>query len=544
MTWKFTLPGLNRPYPHWLFLALAIAAGGLRSDGGWLLFGMVFLGWFALRAEGFSAAGLRAPVMFFAWLLAAAVFSPDPAASAGIFAGYAVLGAVFFSSAAHEEGAAGWLGAVRAIGAAAAAFLLVQRAAAGPVTGFIGGNPNYSAAFCAAALPAALLAAAASGEKKRRLLNAALAVLLAAGLLASGSRGALLAAFTAACAGLYLAGFRRSMAVLMLAALAALVLLPREMLEGLFKFSDPRAFARPRLWAAALQAAAARPLLGWGPGLFERAFEIFKFPYFDGVSYFGHGTLHAHGELFNLAAEAGFPAALFFLAAAAGGLLCGGREKLPLKLGALAVFLQGSADMIFYSGAVGLLFWGSLGFAVSGGGASFAPAKRTRAALAALLLAALALAPAAGILSGQKDFLYSSYAEARSGKNKALTLALLRSVALDKPRDPFTAGAEGRALAAAGDFEGAAASFRYALALEPYYAAARVGLAGALGAAGRPGECSAELLRLEARPALSAVNDYQRALLAYDRAGLLKLKKDLCVKKKTGGATARSPKGR
>jgi len=350
-----------------------------------------------------------------------------------------------------------------------------------------------------------------------------------------------LAAFLAAAAGLYLSGHRRALAAL-LAATAGLTLLFPAALEGFFKISDPRAFARPRLWGAALEAAAASPLLGWGPGLFERAFEIFKFPYFDGISYYGHGTLHAHGELFNLAAEAGFPAALFFLLAAAGALR-GGIEKLPLRLAALAVFIQGATDIIFYSGAVGLLFWGSLGFANSGG-AVFSPDKKYRAALAALLLAGLLLAPSSGLPSGRRAFLASSYAEARSGKNPALTLALLRVSALDKPRDPFAAGAEGRALAAAGNFEGAAARFRAALALEPFYAGARLGLAGALGAAGRAGECAAELRAMEALPSLPARNDYQRALLDYDRAGFAKLKKDICVKKRTGGATAPGPKAR
>jgi len=533
----------SKPYPHGIFLALAVAAGGLRSDAAWLLFGVIFLGWFVLRAGALSSGGLRAPVLFFAWLLTAAVFSPDPAASAGIFAGYAVLGLVFFSASAQEEGANGWLTAVLVIGAAAAAVLLVQRVFLGGATGFIGGNHNYSAAFCAAAFPAALLAALTGGSGKEKIFKAALALLLAAGLAAAGSRGALLAAFLAASAGLYVSGRRRALAAFVLAGAAALALLPQGVLEGVLKFSDPRAFARPRLWAAALEAAAASPLLGWGPGLFERVFEIFKFPYFDGVSYFGHGTLHAHGELFNLAAEAGLPAALFFLLAAAGGLLRGATEKLPLKLAALAVFIQGAADMIFYSGAVGLLFWGSLGFAVSGG-AVFAPDKKRRAALAALLLAGLVLAPAAGLFGGRQVFLLRSYAEARAGKNPALTLALLRSVALDKPRDPFTAGAEGRALAAAGNFEGAAASFRAALALEPFYAGARIGLAGVLGAAGRAGECAAELRVLETAPALTARNAYQRALLEYDRADLAKTKKELCLKKRTGGATAPSRKAR
>jgi len=533
---------LARPYPQGVFLALAVAAGGLRSEAAWLVFGALFLVWFSLYARDLGSAGLRAPGLFFAWVLTAAIFSPDPAASAGVFAGYAVLGLVFFLASAHEEGGRGWLSFVLGIGAAAAAVLLAQKALGAGVTGLIGGNPNYSAAFCAAAFPAALLAALSGEVKKKKILNAALTLLLGAGIAASGSRGALLAAFLATTVGLYSSGYRRALAAV-LAGAAGLALLSPAALEGFLKFSDPRAFARPRLWGAALEAAAASPLLGWGPGLFERAFEIFKFPYFDGASYYGHGTLHAHGELFNLAAEAGFPAALFFLLAAAGGVLRGGAEKLPLRLAALAVFLQGVTDITFYSGAVGLLFWGSLGFAGSGGEVFVLDQKR-RVAIAALLLAGLALAPAAGLPGGRRAFLAHSYEEARSGGNPALTLALLRISALDKPKDPFTPGAEGRALAAAGNFEGAAARFRAALELEPFYAGARLGLAGALGAAGRAGECSAELRALETLPTVPPRDEYRRALLDYDRAGFVKLRKEICVKKKTGGATAPGRKAR
>jgi O-antigen ligase len=544
VTGKVSFSRLAGLGPHGIFLALAVAAGGLRSQSSWLVFGALFLGWSARSARGFGAGGPPAAAIFFSWLAAAAVFSPDPAASAGVFSGYAVLGLAFFSAAACKEGRQDWLAAVGAVGAAAAVVLLVQKISGQSVTGLIGGNPNYSAVFCAAAFSAALLSAVTTAGKKEKTLNYALALLLAAGLLASGSRGALLSAFLAAATGLYVSGRRRALAALILAGAAGLALLPPAYLEGFLKFSDPRAFARPRLWGAALEAAAARPLLGWGPGLFGRAFEIFKFPWFDGVSYFGHSTPHAHSEILNLAAEAGFPAAIFFLLSAAGGLLSGGPKNLPVKLCALAALIQGGTDMIFYSGAVGLLFWGSLGFACADGGPAFVGSKKLRAAVAALLLAGLAMGPAAGLFSGRGDFLARSYGEARRGRNQALELALLRSSALDKPKDPFIAAAAGRALAAAGDNEGALAGFKAALALEPFCAGARIGLAGALAAGGRLGECAAELRVLEAMPPAPARNAYQRALLSYDREDFEKLKKELCVKNKTGGATAPSRKTR
>ena len=162
---------------------------------------------------------------------------------------------------------------------------------------------------------------------------------------------------------------------------------------------------------------------------------------------------------------------------------------------------------------------------------------------AALLLLCLAAWPVFGHRPG-KNFEQETYAEAAGGQNTALSLAVLRRAELEKPKDPFAPEAEGRLLAAAGNFAGAAAKFRAALALEPFYGPARISLARALSAAGLYGECAAELDFLYGMPAVEARNEYQRALLAYDRAGLGKLKKELCVKKRTGGATAPARKTR
>ena len=545
-----------RPYAPAFFLVLAVAAGGLRSPAGWLAFGAVFLLWTALSPRGFSSAGLTAPVLFFSWLAAAALFSPSPAVSLSVFSRYAVFGLLFFYAASSEEGGSGWLVAVSGLGAAAAMIFIFQRISGHGPTGFIGVNPNYSAAFCAAAFPAAVLALSGTAGKKEKNYYSALALLLAAGIYVSLSRGAALAAFLSAAAGL---GFTRRwkwLAALFAVALAVAAFLPAAGLEGLFKFSDPRAFERPRLWGTALEAAAARPLLGWGPGLFGNVFEIFKFPYSDGISFYGHSALHAHSEILNLAAEAGFPAALFFLLTAAAALVSDGRceakfsvrsaiqreqenkKKLPLKLCALAVLIQGGTDMVFYSGAVALLFWGSLGFSAGGDPAlPVPPGGRIKIALLALCFAGLALAPAAAFLTRKQFFIARPYYKEQSGQNRALMLALARSSALDRPKDPFAAADEGRAFAAAGDIAGAGAAFGRALSLEPGFAGARLGLA-LVYAASRRVEACAELARLGKSPAAAPRNPYQRGLVYFDRPVAEKLKKDLCRKKKTGAAIA------
>jgi O-antigen ligase len=522
------------------FLALAIMSGGLRSPAQWLFFGALFLCWFVLWGAKPAASGPEAPLLFFAWLAAAALFSPEPLVSIGFFARYAVLGLLFFSAVSAEAGAGAWLLAVYGAGSVAALMFLMERGAGLPALGLIGGNPNYSAVFCAAAFPAATLGVSVPGGS-RRPAYALLALLLAAGIAASGSRGAALAAFLAVAAGLGLAGRWRWLGGLLVAAAAAAVFLPSPVWVGVLKFSDPRAFARPSLWGSALRAAAASPLLGWGPGRFDKVFEIFKFPYFDGVSFYGHSTLHAHGELFNLAAEAGFPAAAFFLLAAAQALVSGGVKKLPLKLCALAALLEGGVDMIFYSGAVALLFWGSLGY-----GAESRPAGKTRrplwAALAVCCLAGLALPSVQRFMDGSQAFAAAAYGEASAGNDPVLAMALLKSAQLDNPKDPFIAEAEGRGLAALGDLSGAGAAFNRALALEPGFAGAKLGLARVDAALGRSAQACSELP--VPYGGLEPDGRYQAAIAALDMKELERLKKEICSSRKTGGATAPGRKTR
>ncbi len=520
------------------FLLLAFSLGGLRSGPPWLFFSALFLPWLVFSRRGFSFSGSEAALMFFAWLGAAALFSTGPAASVYAVSKYAVFGLLYLSAASASEGEEAWVNAVLGLGAASAVVFLAQRLTGRPAVGLIGSNPNYSAVFCAAAFPAALLSALAAGTGKRKLLYAGFAVLAAAGAALSGSRGAAAAALLSSAAGLAASGRRRGLLALSVAALAAAALLPAHALETLLKLSDPRAFARPSLWAAALKAAASRPFFGFGPGLFAGAFELFKFPFFDGISYYGHYTPHAHSEVFNLAAEAGFPAMVFFLWTAASGLFKKGPAGLPVRLCALAVFIQGGGDMIFYSGAVSLLFWGSLGFSARGEGEARGAGKEQKAALALLCAAGLLLGPAAGAWNGKDGFLRFSAASA--GRNTALALAAARLGALEKPADPFSADREGRAAAAAGELDLAESAFRKALALEPFFAGAALDLSGLFAAEGRYAEACGGLARLEALPAAAPASDYQRELLAFDRAAAEKLKKDLCgkTKKRTGTATA------
>ncbi len=526
------------PYCHAFLLAAAFALGGLRSPWAWLAFGALLPACFLLARGQVRFAGLAAPALFFAWLAAAALFSTDPGVSAAACSRYAALGLLFFSAAASGQGEDAWLAAVLALGAVCAAVLLAQRLIGLPVTGLIGANPNYSAVFAAAAFPAAALGPALNATGRKKLLNAALCALLASGLAASGSRGAVLSALVSAAAGLAVCGRRRRLIILAGAVILTAGFLPGDYWEGLLKFSDPRAFARPHIWLAALKAAAARPFFGWGPGLFGEIFETFKFPYFDGAAFYGHSTLHAHSEVFNLAAEAGYPAAFFFLLAAVSVLASRGAKRLPVKLCALAVLLEGSVDMIFYSGAVGFLFWGSLGFAA--GGEAEGSGKRTPAALPALIcLAALAAAQVLGALAWRGDIYQRAAAvEAAGGENSALALALARRQALLNPKSAFMAEAEGRAFAAAGDAAGARGAFKRALALEPLFAQARLDLAELYSLSGDQAGARGQLALALRAPGPAPKNAYQSRLLSADPQSLERLEIKLWPKLKIGTVTA------
>lgn len=520
-------PEEAEPYLPGLLLVLAAALGGLRTAPLTLLFGAVFMAWFLRSGRPLIARGRECALLFFCWLGAASLFSYDINLSLPALARCGVFALLAFS--ARRTDGRGWLHGVMGLGLAAGLFFISQRALGLNVTGFIGANPNYSAIFAAAAFPAALLFGLEAAGRRRALFFA-LAGLLAAGILVSGSRGALAAAFIAGAAGLWFSNSRRAFWLFLLSAAGAAALVPASWLEGLLKFYDPRAFARPHLWGAALDAAAASPLLGWGPGLFEKAFEIFKFPYFDGITYYGHSTLHAHGELFNLAAEAGFPAALLFAAAAAYAVFAGGRRDLALKLVLLAALLQGAVDMVFYSGAVSLLFWGTLGILSAGepGPASVARAKR-------LLLAGAVLAGLASPL-----FLPFFTDKQSVAPYREAWLAQIRLDALKSPRSPVPAAAEGDSLLRAGDKAGAAAAYVRALALEPNFAQARLGLA----AAGGAGDACGELVLARRSAALKAETLYQKVIVFLDEKQANWLEKELCGKKKTGGPTAPGRKTR
>lgn len=536
-----------------LFLLLAAALGGLRELSGWAVFSALFIGYLLAFEKEFSFS-LTLPLgLLLVWLAAGLYFSPEPLNSFWHFSKYLVFLLFFaFLRARGEEAGKYWIGAVAALGGLAAAFALFERALGAAPAGIIGSNQNYGAAFMAAAL--AGCAAVWSGKSARAALPyGAAAALLFAGILAANSRGAFLAAAASVLFLLYLNKSRWGVLSLAGALLLAAAMLPSEHLNELLKLRDPRSFARLSIWKTAFEAIAAQPVFGCGLGLFERVFEFFKFPFFDGVSWYGHSTLHAHSEPLNLAAEAGLPAAALLAWAWCSGVFAGkgaapaGKLDLPLKIFAFALFAEAAVDVIFYSGAVQLCFFGTLGLLAPRAQAS---PERARAGRAALCLAALALAAALALRGGFERDSACAMAGAGPGPgaaclkrairfspgdaklraaavagalningNPARAAALADDAAYLYPKDPFLAQAAAEACFAGGDMPAAKDRLSRAVALEPNFLSARLGLVQLLAREKDKGAAAAEFEKLEKSMKTMkespprSVTDYDRALL-------------------------------
>ncbi|OGS53570.1 MAG: hypothetical protein A3J79_07305 [Elusimicrobia bacterium RIFOXYB2_FULL_62_6] len=559
-----------------VFLLLAAALGGLRDLSGWAVFSALFAG-YLLAFERNRSYSLTLPLgLLAAWLAAGLYFSPEPLNSFWHFSRYLLFMAFFaFARTRGEEAGKFWAGAVTALGCLAAAAALCERALGATPAGIIGANPNYGAAFMAAGLAGA--AACLPGKSgKDRLAYGGIVLLLAAGILAANSRGAFLAAAAAVCFLLWLKKGLVPALSLAGALVLAAALLPAEQLGWFLKLRDPRSLERIGIWTSALGGITAQPVFGSGLGLFERVFELFKFPFYNGISYYGHSTLHAHSELLNLAAEAGLPAAALLAWAWVAGVLRGkgagaGPRDAALKAFAVALFAQAAVDIVFYSGAVQLCFFGTLGLLAPRAPAEEGAGNRRgrawlylfAAALAAGLLlkrgferdSACASAPGAAgeaclkkalrFSPGDAGLRKSALAAALASGNFTRAAALADDLAFIYPKDPFLAEAAAEARYGGGDAAGARAGLIRALELEPDFLSARLGLAQLLAREKNGKAADAEFAKLdkaaqERRPRPKTA--YDSALLYLPQAAHDEMKK--WKKRSTGGTTVSTRKPR
>ncbi|MEI7529571.1 MAG: O-antigen ligase family protein [Elusimicrobiota bacterium] len=563
-----------------LFLLLAAALGGLRAWEALTAFSALFFIRIAFFDEDFSASGLGVWGLLALWLAAGLAFSPEPRNSFCQFSRYSMLFAFFiFSSRRGPAARRAWTGAVFFLGALAAVISLAEAALGLGPGGILGVNPNYAAAFMAAALAGSAALSAGAEGTRGKLRAAAGMALFSAGLLAVNSRGGILGAL----AGVFYVLWRRKALrpALYLAAGLLLVpaLLPKGQLAWLLKLGDPYSLERLKIWRTALDAIAAAPVFGAGPGLFERAFETFKFPFYNGISFYGHSTPHAHSELLNLAAEAGIPAACLLVwgwgraVFAADG---GDRWEPVLKAFAVALFAQAAVDIIFYSGAVQLFFFGTLGLLAAGSTRlADAPGARVRALslLLACWCAAFILrsgferdkgcaldeagAPAAReaclkkasvFAPGDAALLEAAIPLSLAVRgNYAYTAALAGEAALKRPRDPFPLFARAETFYLSGAIVPAKKELYGALALEPAFLRARLRLAWILAAEKNYRAAAVELSRIEGewgKNRAAPRTSYDSGLLALPEAPYAELRKEIWKKLPGGRTTALNRKTR
>jgi len=596
-----------RDYAPAFFLLLACLLSGLRSAFNWEVFTLVFFCWAVFfKKEGFTLPGGLWP-WFFGWLGITSIFSLEPLNSLSQFSKYLFF-AFFFSLTSHsaitsgwaphfgpfgKSGGRAWLCALFGAALVCAFVVLYQRLSGGGVYGIIGYNPNYSAAILTGAFAAAWVFMFSESSLRLKALYGLLAAVFLAGITASNSRGALFAATLAAAT--YLAVNKKWRVLLYLAAAFSLaaVIVPADWLYFLFKTGDSRSYARVWIWGSALKAAFSSPFFGFGPGLFERAFELFKFPYFNGISYYGHSTIHAHSEVLNLAAESGFPAAALFLGAVFYSVKEKSRDAFSaaMKLCALSLLVQGSFDMVFYSGAVSLLFFGSLGFAsggcakeAAGGESSQArmepeatgmPGSQSRfmSVIFGIVCVlgfvprivfdrdfSLAMRPGTDPAQSQmalrralffapcnKDLLLE-FASARllSSGNYAYAAAFVENAAVFCPKDPRFPYLAAEAFIYGGNAPSAYDRLEKTLALEPEFMAARVALARLLYSDGKLKTAAAQaaIAVTTASQNRRPYSVYDRLLVNFNLEAFESLKKDLWKKTTTGRNIVSGPQAR
>jgi tetratricopeptide (TPR) repeat protein len=453
------------------------------------------------------------------WFLSAALSARPDAAFPQLldWAGYLLVFAAVWSLAADRAGQGRVLAALLFAGALNAVYGLVQTLGLDPVrwaetfdgraSGFFG-NPDFLGGHLALLLPPALALALGPGLGAwARALSWALVGLFGAALLATQTRGAWAGAL-AGCAVLFW-GLRRVDPALFVRRRAALLAGLLALVCGLGAWwglggaarlgaafsGDQEAGERLFLMEKTAQLAWSHPLLGVGPGCFRVDFPS--------VEALGSGadlgrpyvlSEHGHNDFLQMAADAGWPAALLWLALSV--LLCArlasGLGAAPRGAGFLAAGVLGAWAALLVHGLANFPF-------------QIVPTQSAAWALAALGLRALNPAPAPGTEAGVFSRAWLALGLALAGllvaargrqlfedalwwrgsgelalKNEAGALPLLRKAgALDPDEDRLWA-LQGQAQLDQGQWDAGIGCLRRAQSLNPYDALCALRLGQAL----------------------------------------------------------------
>lgn len=312
-----------------LALAVGWLAGAVREDGTWR-----------------RPTPIDLPVIAF-FLLAALSTATSPYVYQSLQAFHTLAaGALVLAvsaEVARERRSAGLVAWVIVVAGAAQALLALLQWTSGvdrPAGTYF--NPNHLATALAMAL--ALLLACAPGRGVGRVAALAGVALLAAGLVASRSRGGILAAL----AGAGLVGWYRWRWRAVAAGAGALLLValaPNPLTERIRDAhgADPLAYTRLAIWRSALERAGDHPL-GVGLNMFAKTSQRYAFPVEGELARYGRRAESAHNDYLELLAEVGVPGLAAALAAL-GAFACRVRRRLrdaragggagdPLVLGA------------------------------------------------------------------------------------------------------------------------------------------------------------------------------------------------------------------
>ena len=189
-------------------------------------------------------------------------------------------------------------------------------------------NPIFNAAWLAAigaAGVAELLAV--SAHRKTRWIVPCLILLVCLALPARSSLPALAAALCFASFPFWT--FRRAAIFFGLIACIA-VLAPRGLLYKRLRLNEGN--YRRQLWSAAVQGAMDRPLVGYGLGNFELAYQRHAFPVETDPVRYSRTTRFAHNEYLQLAADGGWPAFFILLAIGVGWIVAARSINAPASM--------------------------------------------------------------------------------------------------------------------------------------------------------------------------------------------------------------------
>ncbi len=298
-----------------------LALGGLRAPWSHACVAIVLWGAalkFPPRLEAVPAARLWAA--WLAWTALSALFSAEPLRGLAAFS-HTATAVLFFAMASSYWGLESkrlWAAGLFGMGVLLGLAVLLIDSGYGP-TGLLYPYYNYTAAVQAALLAACLgaLGAGAGRDLRIRLLLVAIMIFALTLILFAHSRGALAAAAAASLVWLIRRGSRRSLAAAAVAGLAIFALMPMRILTPMLKLDNPSANTRPAIWKSSMAIAREHPLLGQGPGQFERGFLRHNFPAPEGArpTRYGLRSTHAHSEFLEIAAETGWPGLILFLLA-------------------------------------------------------------------------------------------------------------------------------------------------------------------------------------------------------------------------------------